>query len=441
MATMGNLSERTWGDILSRIRGQHPELFRSWFNTLEPIDMEAGTIHVRATNTVQHRYLTQECRTAFRQAAQDIIKRLVTVAFIPPPVGPEEEEPLSFELADQVVLSEDFTFGNFVIGPNNRLAHAACVAVAENPGRVYNPLFIHGSVGLGKSHLLQAVCHQIRQTQPDARILYLSCETFTNHFIEAIERGALHQFRYHYRHVDTLIVDDIQFLGKGERTREEFFHTFNTLYQSHKQIILSPDESPANIPTLEDRLVSRFNWGVVARIDSPCLETRMAILQKKARLRCVTIPDDVIHYVASNVTGNIRELEGALSHLIIASQSFGGLVDMSVARSAVGEHTPPAPRVVVVQSILDAVTEHFSVRLADLQGKRRNRSFAFPRQVCMYLARELTSLSYEEIGGYFGGRDHSTVLHAHRTILDQRGKDQQLESTLITLFRKLGQAG
>ena len=311
MATMGNLSERTWGDILNRIRGQHPELFRSWFNTLEPMDMEAGTIHVRAANGAQHRYLTQECRTAFRQAAQDIINRLVTVSFVPPPASPEEEEPLSFERADQVVLSEDFTFANFVIGPSNRLAHAACVAVAENPGRVYNPLFIHGSVGLGKSHLLQAICHQIRENQPEARILYLSCETFTNHFIEAIERGALHQFRFHYRHVDALIVDDIQFLGKGERTREEFFHTFNTLYQSHKQIILSADESPVNIPTLEERLVSRFNWGVVARIDSPCLETRMAILRKKARLRCVAIPEDVIHYVASNVTGNIRELEGA----------------------------------------------------------------------------------------------------------------------------------
>ncbi|MEP0843642.1 MAG: chromosomal replication initiator protein DnaA, partial [Phycisphaerae bacterium] len=328
---------------------------------------------------------------------------------------------------DELRLNDDYRFENFVTGPCNRLAHAACVAAAESPGRVYNPLFIHGSVGLGKSHLLQAVCHQIQRDNPSAKVLYLSCETFTNHFIEAIERGALHQFRFRYRHVDALVIDDIQFLAARERTREEFFHTFNTLYQAQKQIILSADEAPNGIPSLEERLVSRFNWGLVARIDPPCLETRMAILLKKAKIRCIDLPEDVTHYVATIAESNTRELEGALTRLVAFSQQFGGVINLEIARQALGDQPAASGRKLSIQDIMQAVTERYNVRLSDLQGKRRNRSVAFPRQVCMYLARELTPLSLEEIGGYFGGRDHTTVLHAIRTIQEQREQDPDLE--------------
>ena len=435
---MGNFSDRSWSDILGHVRSEHPELFRSWFNNLQPAEMQHGVILARPGTQTQYDYLVRECQTAFSQAAQHVTGRLVAVNFSQPLEPAEPDDPLSFEAdGDQIRLSRDYTFENFVTGPCNRLAHAACVAVAEQPGLAYNPLFIHGNVGLGKTHLLQGACHAIQARKADARILYISCETFTNHFIEAVERGAVHQFRYHYRHVHALVIDDIQFLGARERTREEFFHTFNTLYQSQKQIILSADESPANIPSLEERLVSRFNWGLVARIDAPCLEVRMAILRKKAKLRCIEVPEDVIHYVAANVCGNIRELEGALTKLIAISHQYGGIIDMAVARQAVGEHVPDQVKPITITDILGAVTEHFGVRAADLQGKRRSRSVAFPRQVCMYLARELTSLSLQEIGGHFGGRDHTTVLHAARTIQEQRNDDNEVSVMLGNLIRTL----
>jgi chromosomal replication initiator protein len=435
---MGNFSDRTWSDVLVHVRSHRPELFRSWFNNIEPLELQNGVLRARPGNRSQYEYMTRECQSAFSEAAQQVTGRLVTVAFEAPTQAAEPEPPLSFEEdADQIRLSPDYRFEHFVNGPCNRLAHAACSAVAENPGRVYNPLFIHGSVGLGKTHLLQATCHAIKDRQADARILYISCETFVNHFVEAVERGAVHQFRYHYRHVDALVIDDIQFLADRERTREEFFHTFNTLYQSQKQIILSADESPANIPSLEERLVSRFNWGLVVRIDAPCLEVRMAILRKKARLRCIELPENVTHHVAANVTGNTRELEGALLKVIALSQQYGGTVDLEVARQAIGDHVPDQVKPITITDILNVVTNHYGVRAADLQGKRRSRSIAFPRQVCMFLARELTSLSLEEIGGYFGGRDHTTVLHAARTITEQKNQDSELASTLTGMIRTL----
>lgn len=428
---MTTLSERAWSDLLTSLKANQPALARPWFASLIPIDMQHGVIRVNTATQEQFHYLSHDCQGAFNQAAQEITGRLVTVQFLPPPAPRVTSEPLTFEReTENLVLNDNYTFDHFVTGPCNRLPHAACVAVAESPGRVYNPLFVHGSVGLGKTHLLQAICHHIRARQPSAKILYLSCETFTNHFIEAIERGALHQFRYRYRHVDVLVIDDIQFLGARERSREEFFHTFNTLFQSQKQIILSADESPHDIPSLEDRLVSRFNWGLVARLDPPCLETRMAIVSKKAKLRCAEIPEDVIHLIAASVDSSIRELEGALTRVLAVAQQYGGIVDLQVAREALAQNGPTRSRKVTISDIFQTVTDRYDVRLTDLQGKRRHRSLAFPRQICMYLARELTPLSLEEIGGHFGGRDHTTVLHAIRTITEQRGVDKELEANL-----------
>ncbi|HOW69162.1 MAG TPA: chromosomal replication initiator protein DnaA [Phycisphaerae bacterium] len=437
---MGNVSPRIWSDILLALRSECPELARPWFNALEPTDLQFGVMRVRTPTETQRQYLRQQCQVAFNQAAQTTLNRLVTVEFVAPPEAIMTDRPLSFEEeGDKPILNPDYTFDNFVIGPNNRLAHAASVAVGDAPGRVYNPLFLHGSVGLGKTHLLQAVCHRLvaNGNGHGPRILYLTCETFTNHFVEAIERGALHQFRYRYRHVDALVIDDIQFLGARERSREEFFHTFNTLYQSQKQIILSADEAPNGINGLEDRLVSRFSWGLVVRIDPPCLETRMAILHKKATLRCAELPEDVIHFIAATVESNTRELEGALTKVLATSQQYGGLVNLDIAKKALGDHLPAARRLVGITDILEVVTQHFNVRPADLQGKRRNRSLAFPRQICMYLARELTAMSLEEIGGYFGGRDHTTVLHATRTIAEQRTQQADLHQSLLQLTEAL----
>lgn len=433
---MSGVSERTWSDVLVRVRAAHPELVRPWFSALEPLEMQSGVIRVATDSPTHHHYLTRQCQRAFSEAAQSITGRLITVEFVPPASPLLEDAPLSFE-TEELRLNDSYTFDNFVTGPCNRLAHAASFAAAEGPGRTYNPLFIHGSVGLGKTHLLQAVCHHILKNNPQARVLYISCETFTNHFVEAIERGALHQFRYRYRHVDALIIDDIQFLGTKERTREEFFHTFNTLYQAQKQIVLSADEAPNGIPSLEDRLVSRFNWGLVTRIDPPCLETRMAILSKKAKLRCMAVPDDVIHYLASIVESNTRELEGSLTKLAAFSQQYGGVINLEVAHQAFGDAGQVPSRKISIPDIVQAIVERFNIRSADLLGKRRNRSVAFPRQVCMYLARELTSLSLEEIGGYFGGRDHTTVMHAIRTIQEQRSRDGELELILRGLVGSL----
>lgn len=433
---MSGVSERTWSDVLLRVRTNHPELVRPWFSALEPLEMQNGIIQVATDTLTHHQYLTQQCQRAFNEAAQTLTGRLLTVSFLPPLAPQLDDAPLSFE-TEELRLNDDYVFDNFVTGPCNRLAHAACVAAADGPGRTYNPLFIHGSVGLGKTHLLQAVCHRVLKNNPQARLLYISCETFTNHFVEAIERGALHQFRYRYRHVDALIIDDIQFLGAKERTREEFFHTFNTLYQSQKQIILSADEAPNGIPSLEDRLVSRFNWGLVTRIDSPCLETRMAILRKKARLRCMDLSEDVVEYLATAVDSNTRELEGALTKLAAFSQQYGGLINLDVAREAFGDLVQSPARRITIPDIIQVVVGRYNVRSADLLGKRRNRSVAFPRQLCMYLARELTTLSLEEIGGYFGGRDHTTVLHAIRTVQEQRTHNAELEETIRMLLGAL----
>lgn len=432
-----SVSERVWNDVLAAVRAARPELYRPWFTALSPANMEHGVINVATNEDGHYQYLSQECQAAFSQAAQNVTGRLITVKFLPAD-KPASDQPLSFEeQGEELVLNKDYTFSNFVVGPSNQLAHAACQAVADKPGQVYNPLFVHGDVGLGKTHLLQGVCHRILEQRPDARILYLTCETFTNHFVEAIERGALHQFRYRYRHVDALIIDDIQFLAARERSREEFFHTFNTLYQSQKQIILSADEPPRDIPSLEDRLISRFNWGLVVRIESPCLETRMAIVRKKARMRCADVPEDVVHYIATTVESNTRELEGALTKILATSQQFGGHLSLEIARQALGDTVMPAVRPISIADIVAVVMERYNVRLADLQGKKRNRSLALPRQLCMHLARELTTLSLEEIGGYFGGRDHTTVLHATRTIQQQKEQDPDLEASTREMIEAL----
>jgi chromosomal replication initiator protein len=334
-------------------------------------------------------------------------------------------------------LTSDFVFENFITGPCNRLAHAACTAVAEQPGRAYNPLFIHGGVGLGKTHLLQAICHAIRKNQPDSQMAYISCETFTNHFIEAVERGALQKFRYRYRHADILVIDDIQFLAERERSQEEFFHTFNTLHQSHRQIVLSADCSPSEIPKLEERLVSRFNSGLVTIVDKPCFETRVAIVRAKTRLGCIDLPEKVIEAVAAHVDSNVRELEGALAKLTLLAQTNDGTLPLSQALEALGGSHRTLRRV-SISEILQTVSKHYDVRISDLQGKRRTKSIVFPRQVCMYLAREMTHLSLEEIGGYFGGRDHTTVIHAHRLIGKRKTDDPKLVSELEVFRGELG---
>lgn len=428
---MSQVNEAVWADILGYVRTHHPAIARGWFGQLVPSDLNGGQLTVVAANGPQLCYLEEHCGRLFGEAAQAATGRLVSVRFeaatgektLPSAAG--TEQPPGYGSPSSVLrLNGDYRFEHFVVGPCNQMAHASCVALSDSPGTVYNPLFIHGSAGLGKTHLLQAICHHVLDHSPATRIAYLSCEMFVNDFIEAVQNGALNSFRYRYRHADMLMIDDIQFLARGDRTQEEFFHTFNTLYQSHKQIVVSADCSPSEIPDLEDRLVSRFRWGLVVRIDPPCLETRVAILRKKMKMRGIEIPEDVAMHLAGTIKSNTRELEGALNRLTSMAKLESRPIDMELSRQVLGEEYLAPRRNIRIQDIMNLVTERFDVRLADLQGRRRSRSIALPRQVCMFLARQFTSHSLGEIGGFFGGRDHTTVLHATKLIASRVAKEE-----------------
>lgn len=436
-------AQGVWTEILEFLNRFHSAFVRQWFDQLVPVELSGGMLTVRTTTVIQQQYLTGKCREQFNEAAQAVTGALVTVEFISA-TGVNAGGALARfgDSYDDVILSPDYVFENFVTGPSNRLAYAACMAVAEHPAKAYNPLFIHGACGLGKTHLLQATCQEILRRNPESRILYLSCDTFINHFMDCVQSGDMSEFRFRYRHVDVLVIDDIHFLATRDRTQEEFFHTFNTLFQSNKQIILSADCPPSEIPELEDRLVSRFNSGLVARVDKPCYETRIAIVSKKAKLRGIVLPEEVVSYIARKVETNTRELEGAITKIQGFAMLSGGKYDLDVARSALGDVIPPSERTVSIQMIIDAVTRFYNVRLADLQSKKRHKSIAMPRQVCMYLARNRTRHSLEEIGGYFGGRDHTTAMHAIKTITYDREHDPQFAAQLERIEQSMipGQA-
>ena len=339
-----------------------------------------------------------------------------------------------FQQNSDVSLHQKYTFDNFVVGPSNQLAHAAAMAVAEAPAGSYNPLFLHGGCGLGKTHLLQAICHKAMDSGRALKVLYLSSETFVNQFIAAIEQGDLSRFRYKYRSVDLLLIDDIHLLANKERTQDEFFHTFNTLYNDQRQIVLSSDSPPSEIPTLKERLISRFKWGLVAEIATPGYETRQAILRRKARDRDVELPEEVLDYLAEKMNRNIRELEGAVTKVLGYSHLTGRDIDLELAREALGQSGDESQLAVMgVDRILDVVCRHYDVRVTDLNGRRRTQSIVLPRQVAMYLTRKLTPMSLMEIGARFGGRDHSTVLYAVSKI-EERMKATPAFAQLIADF-------
>ncbi len=436
---MPDTPERVWSRVLAYLREHWPAIRRQWFEQLDAVDLSGGVLRVRAQSPVHRVYLERECQQAFNEAARDATDRLVSVKFL----GPHDEithngeapRPAAREAA--LFINPDFSFEHFVMGPNNRLAHAAALAVAERTGKAYNPLFIHGGVGLGKSHLLQAVCLRLMETSPQSVLYYTSCDSFISQFMESVQAGQMADFRHNFRDVDFLIVDDIHFLTKRERSQEEFFHTFNSLYQAGKQLILSSDAAPEEIPHLEKRLVSRFKWGLVTQIQPPDYETRVAILKRKAALRAIDLSDDVAGYIATRVDTNIRELEGTIVQLGMQSSVEGRPIDMALAQVVVGDPPTRADNEPTIQTVISVVTEFYGVRLTDLQSKRRHRSVTLPRQVCMHLAREHTRMSLEEIGGYFGGRDHTTVMHADKAIKTRRKKDTEFDTVIVSLGDRL----
>ncbi|MBC7834209.1 MAG: chromosomal replication initiator protein DnaA [Phycisphaerales bacterium] len=485
---------QTWVSMLAHLRDHHAAICRQWFEDIEPLGVLNGTLKLRAHSRVHRDYLQRQCIEHFREAAQAVTGHLLSVQFL----GPEDEEaaaqpgangpatlvetkpeargndglgspsPSGDKAAgeyagqipggmyapapgarphqngptiygDSLVINPDYAFEHFVVGPGNRLAHAAAQAVAAGPGRAYNPYFVHGDVGLGKTHLLQAICLKIHETQPSARIYYTSCEGFMTQFMDAVQAGEMNHFRHKFRDVDVLVIDDIHFLAKRDRTQEEFFHTFNSLYQAHKQIVLSSDAPPEDIPDLEDRLVSRFKWGLVASVERPGYETRVEILKNKARLRGFDLPDDAACYIAAKIDTHIRELEGVVIKLQIMSNVDRRPVDLSLARAALGEDSSRVERPVQIQTIIDVVTDFYGVKLTDLQSKRRHRSVTLPRQVCMYLARKHTSFSLEQIGLHFGGRDHTTAMHAIKTVEEKITVDIELAQIVKSLDEKIRQ--
>jgi len=441
---MATVDRSLWPRMIEQVVANGGSLIRPWFTELEPLSLEYGLLEIQVPGRRELEYCRRHATGLFTEAAQAATGRLVGICFLTKaqtegasPAGAPAGAVDVIAPDDRPLLNDDYTFDAFVTGPCNRLAHAACQAVSESPGRTYNPLFLHGSAGLGKTHLLQATCRKIVTDEPGVNLCVLTCEQFVNDFIEAVERGQLHDFRYRYRHADLLAIDDIQFLSDHEQTQEEFFHTFNTLYQAQKQIILSSDRGPGDIPHLEERLISRFNWGLVARIDRPCYETRVAIVRKKARLRGIDLPEDVVCFIAGSIDSNTRELEGAIAKVHMLAAVSDRTMTIELAEEAIGGAAKPAAREITIEDILKVVTARYSVRLADLQSKKRSRSIAFPRQVCMFLARHLTRHSLEEIGGYFGGRDHSTVLHADRAIQAQCTYDVQLQATIDRLTQEI----
>jgi len=452
---MSNLDPAQWREMIAYLQRQHTPICRQWFDRLRPGELNGGLLTIHASNAIEKNYLQKRCLSQFTEAAQVTTGALVGVQFAdtsprpthtlpsvassPDPISQPwspvvPHEPFGTPLRnpsradddtnplDQTVISPDYSFDTFITGPENALAHSAAVAVTNQPGTTYNPLFIHGGVGLGKTHLLQAICQRLLEKYPTMRICYLSCDAFVNQFLDCVQQGQMSQFRHQYRHVDLLVIDDIHFLANRERTQEEFFHTFNELHQVKHQIVLSSDSPPHEIPQLEDRLVSRFQSGMVAPVTKPHFETRVAIVRAKARVRGLELLDDVISYIATRIDSNARELEGAVTTLQGHAAIHQGPIDLALAQQVLGEPDASSTSQATLEHVIDAVTGYYNVRLSDLQSKRRHKSITAPRQVCMWLARRHTRFSLEEIGGYFGGRDHTTVMHAIR-IVDQRISD------------------
>ncbi len=343
-----------------------------------------------------------------------------------------------FDWDSAAQLNPRYTFDAFVIGSGNQFAHAACQAVAERPSKAYNPLFLYGGVGMGKTHLMQAIGHEIKRRTPQAAICYVSSEKFTNEMINSLRYDKMISFRDKFRTMDVLLIDDIQFLAQKERTQEEFFHTFNALHESMKQIVIASDRPPKELAEFEDRLRSRFEWGLIADIQPPDLETKVAILQKKSEQERVTLPTDVALFIASNIRSNVRELEGALIRLVAHSSLIGAEITLPYTQQVLKNFIDSQARKVTIESIQKAVAEQFGLRLVEIKAKNNSRSIVYPRQIAMYLAKHLTEASLPEIGRQFGGKHHTTVLHSVDKIEEARKNDKDLNRLLNKLTEQLG---
>jgi len=440
--SLENISD-LWNNALANIEKKISKpSFETWLKSTKAHSLQGDTLTVTAPNEFARDWLEERYSQLIAGILYDITGEELGVKFIIPQNQNEVEDDIPIPQKRNIkdddhpelplnMLNPKYTFDTFVIGSGNRFAHAASLAVAEAPAKAYNPLFIYGGVGLGKTHLMHAIGHYVQDHNPSAKVVYLSSEKFTNEFINSIRDNKAVDFRNKYRNVDVLLIDDIQFLAGKEQTQEEFFHTFNTLHEESKQIVISSDRPPKEIPTLEDRLRSRFEWGLITDITPPDLETRIAILRKKAKAEGLDIPNEVMLYIANQIDSNIRELEGALIRVVAYSSLINKDINADLAAEALKDIIPSSkPRVITIHEIQRVVGEHFNVKLEDFKAKKRTKSVAFPRQIAMYLSRELTDFSLPKIGEEFGGRDHTTVIHAHEKISKMIQTDAQFQKQL-----------
>jgi chromosomal replication initiator protein len=428
--------ESLWSRMLIALATKvPPAALDSWLRPCRLTAVEGDHMKIAAPNTYTRDWLHQHHTESLQAAAREVLGGNPRISLdidrdAPSPgAAPSAGEPPVAAPG----LSARYTFDSFVVGNSNQFAQAACQAVAELPSRAYNPLFIYGGVGLGKTHLLHAVGHQIARLYPHLRLLYLSSERFTNDLINAIRYDRTAEFRAKYRTIDLLLIDDIQFISGKERTQEEFFHTFNDLYEARKQIVVSSDAAPKEIPDLEERLRSRFEWGLIADIQPPDFETRVAILKKKAEIERVRLPDDVAYLIASRIKANIREIEGSLTRMIAFCSLSGRDMSVELAQEVLADLWGEEERVITMDHIQRKVAEFFGLKLSDMRAKNRTKSVAFPRQVAMYLSRQLTHASLSDIGRAFGGKDHTTVIHAVSKLQLLLQEDPKLKQTIDSL--------
>jgi len=432
-----------WEEARTNMKNElMPLSFSTWIENIEPIALEGNTIILQTSGNLNRNIL----ETRYNDLITNTIKYVTNKEFLIKYIIPEEniidkanqKDNKSTELFENTNLNPRYVFNEFVVGNSNRFAHAASLAVAESPAKSYNPLFIYGGVGLGKTHLMHAIGHYILSQNKNSKVYYVSSEKFTNELINSIKDDKNEEFRNKYRTVDVLLVDDIQFIAGKERTQEEFFHTFNALYEANKQIIVSSDRPPKEIPTLEDRLRSRFEWGLITDIQPPDYETRIAILKKKSERDKIDIPGEVFEFIATKIKSNIRELEGALNRVVAYSTLTKREVDISLVNEALKDiFSTTQVRKIDVDYIKSTVAEYFNMKIDDFESKKRTRQIAYPRQVAMYITRELTDLSLPKIGEEFGGRDHTTVIHACEKISTEMLSNLDLKNKIDSMIKEI----
>lgn len=437
--------ETVWEEALAHIEARVPRhVYDTWFMPLNFNGIQDSSVRLAVPNKFFGDWLTEHygdlMAEAFAVAAgkdmKDIAVMLVaeerTEAKPTPTAQPVTTGAVPGRSRKAFYLNPKYSFTSFVVGASNQFAHAACRAVADAPAKAYNPLFIYGQVGLGKTHLLKAIGNHLAE-RTDMRIAYVTTEQFTNEVINSIRYDKMSELRKRYRNIDMLLVDDVQFLAGKERTQEEFFHTFNTLYEAQKQIVLSSDRFPKDMPDMEERLRSRFEWGLIADLQSPDIETRIAILRKKSDDEGIILPEDVIQFLAATMKSNIRELEGSLVRLGAYSSLTGQPITMEMAKNVLRDIIGDKKKIITMDDIEEAVAERFHVKISEMKSRRRSKTLVHPRQIAMYLCRELTNSSFPEIGKHFGGKDHTTIIHACKQIAKAKEADHSLRSTLQSL--------